>query len=160
MHDTAAVSMSARMPCGSVDQDVPAGMSAWAWNADKGLWQLIGCNCPGKCISPPDFIGRKGQVSYTMCFEVAASETGDSANADVETLSDDDLLELCQSRLSPADQDALSDLLSRQDDLSVTDQARLDELMRLYRDGLVRKARALKEAVDRGLVPELNSDGG
>lgn len=34
--------------------------------------------------------------------------------------------------------------------------ARLDELMHLYRRGLVRKAQALKVAVERGLRPPLS----
>jgi hypothetical protein len=75
------------------------------------------------------------------------------AEPDVKALSDEDLLRHCDSTLRPEDQEALSDLLSdaREDRLDATSRERLDELMALYRRGLVLKARAWEEAVARGL---------
>lgn len=71
----------------------------------------------------------------------------------VESLSDEALLALCDATLSVIDQDALSNLLGghREGSLSDEETARLDGLMASYRQGLVLKARALKEAVARGL---------
>jgi hypothetical protein len=78
----------------------------------------------------------------------------------VESLPDDALLALCDASLSAADQDALTALLTghREGALSGEETARLDELMADYRRGLVVKARALKEAVVRGLRPRLDDD--
>ena len=78
----------------------------------------------------------------------------------VETLADGELLALCDATLDPADQEALSALLagSREGTLSAPEKAILDALMDVYRRGLVLKARALKEAVGRGLRPPLTED--
>lgn len=76
----------------------------------------------------------------------------------VEQLSDDQVLALRDMQMDDAQQDELSDLLAsqREADLSAADRARLDDLMAIYRRGLVRKAQALKVAVDRGLQPPLS----
>ena len=78
----------------------------------------------------------------------------------VESLPNDSLLILCDATMSAADQDALTALLTghREGSLAVEETARLDELMAVYRRGLVVKARALKEAVARGLLPPLAGD--
>jgi SRSO17 transposase len=54
-----------------------------------------------------------------------------------------------------AQQRELSDLLARQREgqLADTERPRLDALLDAYRRGMVRKARALKVAVERGLQP-------
>ncbi len=75
------------------------------------------------------------------------------ADLPVELLPDDQVLALCDLHLSP-DQDAeLSELLAnnREGLLSDDQRKRLDHLIHLYRHGLVRKAQALKVAVERGL---------
>jgi hypothetical protein len=76
------------------------------------------------------------------------------ANPPLESLSDARLLDLCDAALDSAQQEELSDLLAgmREGQLSETEQSRLDQLMAVYRRGLVLKAKALKEAVDRGLA--------
>jgi hypothetical protein len=81
-----------------------------------------------------------------------------AAEAPVDSLSDEQLLALCDLRMDPVQQDELSDLLfhNRERRLSEADRARLDELMKIYRRGLVRKAQALKVAVERGLRPPLS----
>lgn len=78
----------------------------------------------------------------------------------VEALADGELLALCEATLDPADQEALSALLagSREGTLSAADEAALDALMGAYRRGLILKARAMKEAVGRGLRPPLGED--
>lgn len=78
----------------------------------------------------------------------------------VESLPDDSLLALCDAMMEPAQQEELSDLLAlhREGGLAESDRDRLDRLMAVYRRGLVLKARALKEAVARGLRPRLADD--
>jgi hypothetical protein len=78
----------------------------------------------------------------------------------VETLADGELLALCDATLEETDQEMLSSLLAghREGKLSEAEKAELDALMDSYRRGLVLKARAWKEAVDRGLRPPLSDD--
>lgn len=81
-----------------------------------------------------------------------------AAELPLDLLPDERILELCDSEMSQRDQDVLSDLLgqNRENELSPEGQIRLDELMQIYRRGLVRKAEALKIAVQRGLRPALS----
>jgi hypothetical protein len=75
----------------------------------------------------------------------------------VESLSDEELLALCDAELEEDLQEELSDLLERQREGAIKgpERDRLRELMSLYRRGLVRKAQALQGAVARGLRPRL-----
>lgn len=75
----------------------------------------------------------------------------------VEALSDERVLELCDLQMTPEQQEELSDLLARnrEGQLQGNDYAHLESLMQLYRRGLVRKAEAMKVAVQRGLRPPL-----
>lgn len=81
-----------------------------------------------------------------------------AANPPVESLPDDQVLTLCKLQMSPAQQSELGDLLTRNREagLNESDRARLDELLNEYRHGMVRKAQALKVAVERGLQPPLS----
>jgi hypothetical protein len=76
----------------------------------------------------------------------------------LELLPAEELLAVCDSEPDPARQEELSELLERNQEGALLDpeRQRLDELMRGYRAGLVRKAQALKVAVSRGLRPRLN----
>ncbi|MCK4486950.1 MAG: hypothetical protein KAU38_09335 [Desulfobacterales bacterium] len=78
----------------------------------------------------------------------------------VEFLPDLEVLALRDLQMVPTEQTELSSLLSENREGSLDDQgrARLDKLMKIYRRGLVRKARALKVAVQRGLIPPLNRE--
>jgi hypothetical protein len=75
----------------------------------------------------------------------------------LEMLTDEELLAVCDSQLDAHLQEALSDLLERnqEGELDQGERRQLDDLMRTYRAGLVRKAQALKVAVNRGLRPRL-----
>lgn len=75
----------------------------------------------------------------------------------VELLADEQLLLIIKSQLPTEQQDELSDLLAlnREEQLTPRQRIRLDELMHSYRQGLIRKAQALKEAVARGIQPPL-----
>ena len=75
----------------------------------------------------------------------------------VESLPDEEVLALCDSQMEAGQQEELSDLLARNREglLQSDGRGRLEELLRVYRRGLVRKAQALKTAVERGLKPPL-----
>ena len=80
-----------------------------------------------------------------------------AAELPIESLSDERVLELCDLQMTDAQQAELSELLARnrENQLSGDDLAHLETLMQIYRQGLVRKAEALKVAVQRGLRPLL-----
>ena len=77
----------------------------------------------------------------------------------VETLPDSQIIALCNMQLDEQQQETLDTLLDKQreDELTPANSQELQFLMRLYRRGLLRKAKALKVAVERGLVPPLNA---
>lgn len=76
----------------------------------------------------------------------------------VELLSDEQVLALRDEEMDGAQQAELSELLARQREsqLTVAERKQLDELMSIYRRGMVRKAQAVKVAVQRGLQPPLS----
>ena len=76
----------------------------------------------------------------------------------VDQLPDDQVLVLRDLQLTAEQQAALSKLLGRQREGTLTEGelGDLDRLLTLYRRGLVRKAQAFKVAVDRGLQPRLD----
>jgi hypothetical protein len=71
----------------------------------------------------------------------------------IAALSNEEVLELSNLRLSPKQDRRLSTLLHKQQerDLSTREQTELLALMACYQEGLLRKAQALHEAVRRGL---------
>lgn len=77
----------------------------------------------------------------------------------VEELSDEEVLTLTELRLTDEQESALSDLLerNREGELDADGRHRLDEMMRLYEHGLLRKSQAFKVAVQRGLREPLNA---
>jgi hypothetical protein len=81
-----------------------------------------------------------------------------ATNLPVEQLPDAQALALRDMEMDDAQQAELSELLARQREgvLTESERAQLDNLMRIYRHGIVRKAQALKVAVDRGLQPPLS----
>jgi len=81
-----------------------------------------------------------------------------AAELPLDLMPDERILELCDAQMPQDAQDELSDLLAqnRENSLSAEGHIRLDELMQVYRRGLVRKAEALKIAVQRGLRPPLS----
>jgi hypothetical protein len=76
----------------------------------------------------------------------------------LELMPDADLLAVCDAQPDSAQQEELSELLERNQEgaLLAPERQRLEELMRSYRAGLVRRAQALKVAVSRGLRPRLS----
>lgn len=76
----------------------------------------------------------------------------------VDSLPDEQVLALCDLQMEPEQQETLSELLAgnREGQLNDAEFKKLDELMQVYRSGLLRKARAFKVAVERGLKPAIN----
>ena len=76
----------------------------------------------------------------------------------VARLSDDRVIALTQLQLEPEQDERLSELLDRQQEgiITETEQIELSNLMQIYQEGLLRKATALKEAVQRRLMEPLN----
>ncbi|MGH2515162.1 MAG: hypothetical protein ACRDHP_05855 [Ktedonobacterales bacterium] len=76
----------------------------------------------------------------------------------VELLSDAEVLALRDQEMSATQQHELSDLLGRQREghLDARARVRLEDLLGIYRHGMVRKAQALKVAVERGLQHPVN----
>lgn len=81
-----------------------------------------------------------------------------AAELPVELLADEQIIQLCELQLAPDQQERLSELLTAQQEqtMSPSEQIELAELMQQYRQGMLRKAEALKIAVERGLRPPLN----
>ncbi len=77
---------------------------------------------------------------------------------EVASLPNDQLLTFCDLTMADWEQKELSSLLEKQRerDIESEERRRLDELLDIYRRGLLLKARALKEAVARGLRPRLD----
>jgi len=71
----------------------------------------------------------------------------------VDALPDEEVLALTELQLPAEQQETLSSLLARNQDDALTAEERrqLDALIRLYEQGLLRKAQALRVAVQRGL---------
>ena len=103
---------------------------------------------------------REAAVRTQRRLEDVLVEWIDQAAAEmpVELLPDEQVLALCDLQMDPEQQEELSDLLTRNREglLGKQERIRLDELMQIYRRGLIRKAQALKVAVERGLRPPLN----
>lgn len=77
----------------------------------------------------------------------------------IETLPDSQVLALCEMQLDERQQEALDVLFDKQRESRLTeaDTQELQFLMKLYRRGLLRKAKALKVAVERGLMAPLDA---
>lgn len=77
-----------------------------------------------------------------------------AAELPVEWLTDEQVLQCCDLQLAPQQQERLSDLLAaqRENELSEAERVELEALLQTYRQGMVRKAEAMKIAVERGLM--------
>ena len=84
------------------------------------------------------------------------------ADPPIEALSDDQILALCDLQMDPEENEKLSDFLARNQEGLLNDEERvqLDELMQIYRRGLLRKAQAIKVAVERRLRAPLTDING
>ncbi|MCY6493415.1 hypothetical protein [Leptolyngbya sp. GGD] len=113
-------------------------------------------------ITLPDFLAQQVREVATLTqrpLEEVLLEwlTRGSAEPEISSLTDDQVLALCDSELSSQEQTQLSDLLGRQreNQLHEDEMQQLNQLLQRYRRGLVRKAEAWKVAVERDLRPAL-----
>ncbi len=85
--------------------------------------------------------------------ELSLKPWGTVVEGDIHQCGDEEVLKACDLELSTEDDRRLTELLQRQqaETLLVHEQAELTSLMQVYQEGLVRKAEALREAVQRGL---------
>lgn len=74
-----------------------------------------------------------------------------SEHIPIEQLSNDEVLSLCEFKLNPINEYELRRLLNTYA-LTPQENARLDELLNIYRRGIIRKHRALQVASARGLM--------
>ncbi len=109
-------------------------------------------------IEIPDEVSHRARtlaVAVNRRFEDAEIDwiSRAASEPDVQALSDDELLKLCDATFEASEQAELSGLLAdaREGVLNAAGSKRLDDLMATYRRGLVLKARAWKEAVSRDL---------
>src|SRR5689334_742862 len=110
---------------------------------------------------PPEVAQRAREIAVRShrSMEDVLLEWIDRAATDmpVDLLPDEQVLALRDQQMSASQQRELGDLLERQREGRLDDRIRrrLDALMAVYRREMVRKAQALKVAVDRGLQPPL-----
>jgi len=112
---------------------------------------------------PPDLAQRAktvAQQTHRQVEDVLLEWLGRAASdVPIESLPDDQVLALCDLEMSQSEQRELSTLLGRQREGTLDGSARhrLEELMMIYRRGMVEKAQALQVAVERGLRPPLST---
>ena len=111
---------------------------------------------------PPEVAERAQAVaaqSHRRMEDVLLEWLGRAAtDVPVDLLPDEQVLALRDQQMSEDLQRELGALLARQREgrLDGVERQRLNELMDIYRRGMVQKAQALKVAVDRGLQPPLS----
>jgi hypothetical protein len=96
-------------------------------------------------------------LADTITISLTPLDLSTGAIREVASLTNEEVQELAELQMPPAQDRRLSALLQKQQgqDLSVHERAELFTLMQVYQEGLVRKAQALREAVRRGLRPPL-----
>ena len=79
------------------------------------------------------------------------------AETRIEDLSDQEILALSEMKFDDRQQTDFSRLLekNRENTLNLSEKRELDALMQTYENGLLRKSKALRVAVERGLIAPL-----
>jgi len=79
------------------------------------------------------------------------------AETRIEDLSDEEVLALTENKFDDRRQQNFSRLLERNREgvLTKAERGELDEMMRIYENGLLQKSKALRVAVERGLIAPL-----
>ncbi len=75
----------------------------------------------------------------------------------IEDLTDEEILALTENKFDDEQQNNFSLLLEHNREGTLNDERKreLDEMMRIYENGLLRKSKALRVAVERGLIAPL-----
>jgi len=79
------------------------------------------------------------------------------AETQIEDLTDEEILALTENKFDDEQQNNFSLLLERSREGTLNDEGKreLDEMMRIYENGLLRKSKALRVAVERSLIAPL-----
>ena len=98
-------------------------------------------------------------LADTLEISLPALEDSTPYTPPVTSLSDEDLLALTELQMATEADNQLSSLLFKQQagELTAIESKELAKLMQIYQEGLLRKAQALAEAVNRQLIPPLSS---
>ena len=83
-----------------------------------------------------------------------------SSEVEIEKFSDAKILALANLQLPESQQETLHELLEKngEGELTALERKYLDELMEVYNDALLTKAKALRVAVERGLIEPISSE--
>jgi hypothetical protein len=83
-----------------------------------------------------------------------------SSEIEVEKLSDVEVLALAELKMPPKQQKQLHKLLDKngEGELTSVEKNKLDEMMEVYEIALLRKAQAMRVAVERGLMKPLSAE--
>lgn len=128
----------------------------------KAVKECIGLEYPGLSlhreetwITNPVSIWKYG-VSLNRPNDIAVSTYVEN----IEAVSDAKMLELANLQLSESQQETLNELLEKNSEGELTKLERkyLDELMDIHNDILLTKAKAMRIAVERGLMKPLSSE--
>jgi len=122
------------------------------------MGQVVQLNIPDEIARRAREVGamtqRDGQDVLLDWLEHAAHDVP------VKSLSDGEVLALSELQMAEEQSQELSDLLAAnsEGELDAAGHLWLDELMTVYREGMVRKSQALREAVARGLRPPVGRE--
>ena len=83
-----------------------------------------------------------------------------SGEVEIEKFSDVKIIALANLQLPESQQETLHELLEKngEGELTALEKKYLDELMEVYNDALLTKAKAMRVAVERGLIEPLSSE--
>ncbi len=81
-------------------------------------------------------------------------------DAEIEKFSDVKIIALANLQLPESQQETLHELLEKngEGELTALEKKYLDDLMEVYNDALLTKAKAMRVAVERGLIEPLSSE--
>jgi hypothetical protein len=96
-------------------------------------------------------------IEWLDSYAFANGDRGSLEGIAIVDLSDEEILQLCDLQMSEPEQNQMSLLLEKQREgnLQQGELEQLDELLQVYRRGMIRKAEALKVSVERGLRSRL-----
>ncbi len=120
------------------------------YNRAEGLAQLIGRDLTDVLIEA---------ISLSLSSTSSLNESDHHETESVKSLSDSEVMAMSELQMESEQDVRLSQLLSKQqaDTLSEAERPELWTLMQIYQTLLVKKAVALREAVERGLREPLST---
>lgn len=119
--------------------------------------QQITIDVSEKVLQRASVLVREKSRNLKEVLEEWLEETIDEIR--IEDLSDEEILALTESEFDDEQQRNFSRLLkrNREETLAQKEKLELDKMMKNYENGLLRKSKALREAVSRGLIASLQS---